>query len=414
MMIEICLKRARQLITLSACFGCLLIYIDSYGQTPNHSTLRPMRDVLETAYQRAPERIDANGRRAVIQAKYQQFQDFFSGPSSAKLAQREGSRSGPNQASETEWVLSAPLWHLRQRHEGIQLTEFEQSVAQLWELLTRLQLLKAIRDVHRNLLLTEAEVEISRANAKAYQSLLEDVERRVLAGDLAPADKLAAKSSVLEALSKVKESEQVLQNHSNAWFQLTGSHERPEVENFHQQPELRLDQHIAWQYSQAQIALAERSLAFISEFRQEKPIANVGLRQEKSSGNSHQSIMASITVPIGGESKQRSLIAEARAQRDLRVGEHLRLERQLHAEFERTVRNAENAKVLLAIEQERATVLHQRSTLVEKAFAAGEASLPTLLLALSQTRAVQTQVSRRAVELRLSMAQLSQAAGVLP
>jgi hypothetical protein len=108
------------------------------------------------------------------------------------------------------------------------------------------------------------------------------------------------------------------------------------------------------------------------------------------------------------------LIAEARAQRDLRVGEHLRLERQLHAEFERTVRNAENAKVLLAIEQERATVLHQRSTLVEKAFAAGEASLPTLLLALSQTRAVQTQVSRRAVELRLSMAQMSQAAGVLP
>jgi cobalt-zinc-cadmium efflux system outer membrane protein len=311
-------------------------------------------------------------------------------------------------------VLSAPLWHLRQRHEGIQLTEFEQSVAQQWELLTRLQLLKAIRDVHRNLLLTEAEVEISRANAKAYQSLLEDVERRVLAGDLAPADKLAAQSSVLEALSKIKESEQVLQNHSNAWFQLTGSHERPEVENFHQQPVLRLDQHIAWQYSQAQIALAERSLAFISEFRQEKPIASVGLRQEKSASNSHQSIMASITVPIGGESKQRILITEARAQRDLRVGEHLRLERQLHAEFERTVRNAENAKDLLAIEQERATVLYQRSTLVEKAFAAGEASLPTLLLALSQTRAAQTQVSRRAVELRLSMAQMSQAAGVLP
>ena len=124
--------------------------------------------------------------------------------------------------------------------------------------------------------------------------------------------------------------------------------------------------------------------------------------------------MASITVPIGGESKQRSLITEARAQRDLRVGEHLRLERQLHAEFERTVRNAENAKDLLAIEQERATVLHQRSTLIEKAFAAGEASLPTLLIALSQTRTAQTQVSRRAVELRLSMAQMSQAAGVLP
>jgi outer membrane protein, heavy metal efflux system len=73
-----------------------------------------------------------------------------------------------------------------------------------------------------------------------------------------------------------------------------------------------------------------------------------------------------------------------------------------------------SAQAQLDAETERARLLRERATLIDKSFRAGETPLPDLLRALAAASEADSAVARQTAALGLARARLQQAFGLLP
>ena len=140
------------------------------------------------------------------------------------------------------------------------------------------------------------------------------------------------------------------------------------------------------------------------------------MRQERpGSGQARQNTVAlSLRVPFGTDTHSQPAIAAALAEQDLALVTQERIRRQLTADLELARRQLDRSEAQVAAGQEQATLLRERTNLLNHAFQAGESPLPELLRAMGASAQAEIASARQQAALAQARARLQQALGVMP
>ncbi|MDM4765403.1 TolC family protein [Pelomonas sp. SE-A7] len=391
------------------CAAWLLALGATAGSANAGSTLA---QALDAAWQRSLEAAEAQGRERRVQAEQQLASSWLAAPPSASLSQLEG-RGGASSQRETEIGLALPIWRPGQREANGLAAQAERDLARAAEQAARLRLAGQLREQAAKLKLLESDAHQAQLQRELLDRLAADVQRRVAAGDLAPADGLAARAEALAAAGAQREAELQLATQRSHWQLLTGQLQAPDPEDAERpaaapHPEQAL--------AEAAVARAGQRLAQVRSQRMAAPELGVGLRQERPGGGQagQHSVQLSLRIPFGSEAHSQPQQAAALAEQDLALAQRERLRLQLQADQLLAREALRTAQGQAALEAERAGLLRQRAQWLDQSFKAGETALPELLRALAAAAQAEAAATRQQAALGLARARLLQSLGVLP
>jgi outer membrane protein, heavy metal efflux system len=376
-----------------------------------------LAQAVEAAWQRSVEAAQSQGQQRQARADQAVAGSWLSAPPALQLSQREGRGNAADGQRETEIGVALPLWRIGTRATAGQAAQSELDWSTAAEQAARLRLAGQVREALGQLSGLEAEQRLAELQSQLLGRLAEDVDRRVKAGDLAPADAMATRAEWLSSQAQVAEARQKLRTQQSQWQLLTGlavpAQDQPSatVAAFdlgESHPELQL--------AARAVERAQRKLAMAQAQRGDGPELGVNLRQERpGQGNpTLNSVGVALRLPFGTETHAQPRIAAALSEVDLTLTQQQRTRDRLAAELELARGQLQGAEAQARLEAQRAALLSERAGHIDKAFKAGESPLPELLRALSAAAQAEAASERQQAHLRLAQARLQQAQGLLP
>nr|WP_246295104.1 TolC family protein [Schlegelella koreensis] len=384
----------------------------SLAQTtlPGEPAAIALAQAVDAAWERAAAAADARGREQVALARQAAASGLTPQAPSVDLARRNG-RSGAN---ETELGVVAPFWTPGRRSALGAAAAAELDVARAAQHVGRWRVAGEVREAAWSRALHQADLAAAQEQLRVLQSLSADVDRRVLAGDLARADALVARAEVLGAEALLAEMQQRVAAATTKLTVLTGLanpvdlSEPDRSASPAEHPELVLAR-LEGERTRAQLESLRRS-------RRDPPEVAVSWRQERSGGaqGRQDSVGVALRIPFGTDARSGPLEAAALSELEvLRVQTERLTERQ--AADVRTAREGfETAQQQVAGEQTRAALLRERAQLLDKSFRAGETALPDLLRALATAAQADAALARQRAAVGAARARLNQSLGVTP
>lgn len=384
---------------------------------------------VEMTWQRAVRSKEINGYIRQVRAELAQAEKAWAAPLSLELSYRDDRWQTNVGDKEYEVSLSWPLWLPGQRTAHIEVSETEQQLAEMAVTAGRLYFAGIVLQQAWALNLVQVEVRFAEAQRDLLMVLSEDVQRRVVAGELAQADVLLAKAELLSATSSLMTAQQNMRQQQLQWQTLTGLTHWPglltqdgvallkndSVLAKHDILPAALAGHPEIQLAGLQLQLAEKRLELTGKTRSSAPELLLSLRQESTAfeNASVRSVGIGVRVPFGDAAAKRTRQAEALTELDMAQLNLQRLQEQLNAGFTVARANVQQHKQRLMVETERARLLQQYLVLAERSFQSGESALPELLRHRLAAVAAETSVIRQQAALGLAYAQLQQASGIL-
>lgn len=374
-----------------------------------------LSQALDAAWQRSLEASEASGQQRRAQADQATAGAWLAAAPSLEVSQREGRRNSDSR--ETEVSVALPLWRPGQRDKAGQAAQAEQDWAAAAGQAARLRLAGVVRESAGALRAQESEVQLTSLQRQLLQRLSDDVARRVKAGDLAPADALAARADLAEAEAQGAEAQQRLQAQRSHWQLLTGLALSPESASGQAaSPQAALDEHPELRLAGQALERARRRVALVQAQRGDAPELGLSVRQERPGQGiaTQHTVALGLRIPFGTETHSQPRLATALAEQDLAQTMEQRTRARLSAELELAQSQLSSNTAQARFAQERAALLRERATLIDKSFKAGETPLPELLRAFNAAALAETAAARQQAALSLAQARLQQAAGLLP
>lgn len=378
-----------------------------------------LRQALDAAWSRAVEAAESRGWQDRARAEQAVMQGWLAGPPAASFSQREGLAGTPPGHRESALGVALPLWRPGERAAGEAAAQAQGAWAEAWTQAQRLRLAGQLRETAAAVRLAEVELGQAERQVSFLRELTDDVVRREQAGDLAPADTLAARAELLAAQAQVRAAQQTLQTQQATWRWLTGLDAVPappapatgagtaaEVPESH--PDLAL--------AALAVQLAQRRLDRALAQRPGTPEVTVGMRQEQpGAGAAAQgSVVLGLRWPVGGERYQQPRIAAERSELAQAEARAQRTRERLAADLRLAASQSRASQLQLEAARERAALLAQRARWIERAFRAGESPLPELLRAWAAAAAAEAAQAREQVAQALATARHQHALGELP
>jgi outer membrane protein, heavy metal efflux system len=367
---------------------------------------------LDAAWQRAQEAAERRGQLQRAQAERSAAGQPWAAPPAIELDHRSGRSPGSGSARESEIGLVWPLWLPGQRQSRVGAAEADIAAAQQGLEAARWRLAGELQQAALAVAAHEADLREGEVQVRLLQTLAEDVERRVRAGDLARADAMAARAELLQAQVQQQDSAQRLQQARERWQLLTGWSAVPPVPPG--PAAAPPGEHPEVAAASANVERARRRLARAERSRRDPPEAGVRLRRETDGTGSASSVGVSLRVPFATGPANASALAQARSDLDLALAEEQRARERVALETASARQQVDSASRQLEAERARATLLRHRADLIDKSFRTGETALPELLRALGAASQADAGVVRQQAALRQAQARLSQSLGATP
>jgi outer membrane protein TolC len=380
-----------------------------------------LRQAVDSAWLRSVEAIEASGQVEVARAESQVFQNWFAAPLSLAITQREPftAVAGGDRETSLGWVV--PLWRSTYRQAGEVASAAQVELRQLAESVLRLHLAGQVRSLASSARIADIELNESRRQTANLAQIAADVRRRVDAGDLAAADRMAAEAEWLASQIQLDSVEAVWKARRSAWRLLTGLPGLPESDPAEVSIDPSHDEGLLAKHPEKLLSLARVEWARRSvDLAQLKPAAppelGLGLRQDqpRNGGESRHSVAVSIRIPIGGEPFLKPGVTGAIAARGTAEAQVARTADRLASELTLARNRLASEASQLRSAQQRAELLAERARLVEKSFRAGESSLIELLRALALQGESALALARRQEFFNFARLQINQAVGVMP
>lgn len=380
------------------------------------SAVRPtLSQALDAAWQRSLEATETSGQQRRAQADQAAAGAWLAAAPSLEVSQREGRRNSDSR--ETEIGVALPLWRPGQRDKAGQAAQAESNWAASAEQAARLRLAGAVREAAGAMQAQESEVRLTSLQRQLLQRLADDVARRVKAGDLAPADALAARADLADAEAQDAEAQQRLQAQRSHWQLLTGLALAPDSASGQAAAtQATLDDHPELRLAGQALERARRRVALVQAQRGDAPELGLSVRQERPGQGiaTQHTVALGLRIPFGTDTHTQPRLAAALADQDLAQTIEQRTRARLSVELELAQSQLSSNTAQARLAQERAALLRERANLIDKSFKAGETPLPELLRALNAAALAETSAARQQAALSLAQARLQQAAGLLP
>ncbi len=340
-------------------------------------------------------------------------------PPSLNVAQREGVSAATRGERETEIGVSLPLWRWDQRARSQASASAEAAWAHASQQVARWQVAGLVREAAARVRLAQADLSQVNAQQQLLSKLAEDVARRVRAGDLAPADELAARAELLGWEAQTSQARWSLQAELSEWQTLTGLSALPLAEPVATPVPVKAQEnisaHIAVQLANLAVELARARVASASQLAEASPELGVSWRQERANlGGAQSSVALSMKLPLGTAKYLQPQLAAALAAEETALAEQAQTQRHLSAQLELAQAQWASTQAQATSEQERARLLRQRGQWLQRSFSAGETSLPDLLRALTAAAQAEAASARQQAALTQAWARLQHAQGLMP
>lgn len=375
-----------------------------------------MKQAFEAAWLRSPAATEAQGRLQKAAAEQLAASSRVPAPWAVSLSQREGLAGAPAGSRETELGWAVPLWRPGQRATGLQANEAERLLAEAYEQVLRLRLAGELREAAGAVQLALVELAQAESHTDTLLQLFLDVERRVKAGDLAPADALQARAQWLGAQAQAQAHTHVLQSKRADWLTLTGLEQVPVDASSANLAQALTQTHPESQVAQAALESAAQNVRLVESAGLGSPELNVGLRKDipGQGASAQHSIVVGVRMPLGGRVHRQPAIASALAQLELARTQAQRTRERLTVQLGLAALQVQTSQHQLGIEREREALLAQRALFIEKSFKAGESSLPDLLRAMAAAAEANSARARQTAALDVARARFEQSLGNLP
>ena len=383
-----------------------------WAQQPTAADAVSWPQALDAAWQRSRERAEGRGQLERAEAARTAAGVPWAAPPTLELDHRAGRSAASGTQRESEVGVSVPVWLPGQRQSRTQAAEAEVQAAQRSLEAARLRLAAELQQAALSVAAQQAEARQAELETRLMQSLTEDVERRVRAGDLARADAMAARAEWLQAQADQQAAAQRLQQARDRWQLLTGLRGIPPVQA--QAPTAVPGEHPELSAAAARVEHARRQLQLADRSRRDPPEVGVRVRRDADNSGASNSVGVSLRIPMSLAGLSAPVLAQARGELELALNEEQRTRDRLQLAAQAARLQVDSAVQQLEVERARAALLRERAGLIDKSFRAGESALPDLLRALAAAAQADAAVLRQQATLNQAQARLSQSLGILP
>lgn len=377
-----------------------------------------LQAAVESAWQRALGARESEAERRRAQAERDAARRPWAAPPALEILQRDDRLQSNAGRRETEMAVTWPLWLPGQRAANHAAAQSAVDRADTAQRAARLQVAGSVREAAWRLIAERAERDQLAGQVDVLRKLLDDVERRVRAGDLARADALAARAELLAASAQAADAEQRIEQARIRWHELTGIEAAPEPGTIAEPGDASSVQseHPELVAAAGSVEHARRRLVLVRASSRDAPELKLGMRQDVSGGveGTHNSLAVGIRVPFGTGDRNRPLEVAALGELDVAQRFEQRLRDRIRADIAAARAALQAASNQRDVEKERTQLLRERAGLLERAFRAGETALPELLRALGASSQAQGAAARQEVSVGYARARLQQAIGILP
>jgi cobalt-zinc-cadmium efflux system outer membrane protein len=392
-------------------------------------------ELVAAAWARSGLETLEQARGAELDARASALRSPFAGPPSIGLDVRRdlprpialpGTEvSAERGRNEIEPAIAAPLWLPGQRDAQRGVIERERAQRSAGLRLARLALAGEVREAAWALSAAAIERRVQQAREASAALLEADVGRRVEAGDLAPVDRLAARTERLAALGALREAEAREREAASRLRTITGLEGAGELVESPREgaqaesllPDAQaLERHPVLAVAREALDTARARLDAARASRRDAPTLSAAARFDRDAygGDYRNSVRIGIVVPLDTEARNAPRLAAAGvelAEAELAL---LRAQREQAAQLERARLGLDASRAAVALDLERAATAGAAQQALERAFRAGERALPDVLRARQTALDAELAAALAKAREGLALARLNQALGVEP
>lgn len=388
---------------------------------------------VDDAWLRSPGGRALAARRAQWQASRDVAGSWLAEAPAVTLSNRSDRWQANRGRREWEAELELPLRLPEVRGATQAAVQAQGDAAQARWVADRLALAGEVREAAWALRLADVEAQAARLRVEDAQALARDVARRVAAGELARLDAHRADAAVPQAQAALARAEAALLRARAAYQALTG-HAEPPLDT---EPPLAdagmadmpppapaatasgpggPGDHPLLHAARLAVRRARAELALADAENRDAPALIVGLSRERDAFSEPSATTTRIGVrwPLALESRNRASSTAARAELAQAEAEADALLARLSAEARAAQAEHAQARRVQQLARTQAQQTAQAQALVARAFAMGEADLPTRLRADAEHQQALLESRRAELEAGRALSRLRQALGLLP
>lgn len=322
---------------------------------------------------------------------------------------------------EIELGIVAPVWLWGERNGAQNLAYAEAEMARLTTALQKLELAQQVRQAYWNTIAGYIDVEIAQLRLTGTQRLLNDVEQRVTAGDLAPVDQLQVHALHAQAKAELGTAVSNVSLLAAEFTALTGlpanglkGSESEGMLALQGTPDLSEHPALLRARQRVSVAQLKGELASI----QSRPNMELGLAVVSDKAGfaapEEKSLMIGTRIPLGSSAKHQSRVLTTQADELAAQASLRKMEGSLKAKAQATASSVNLFEELKKTAEERAKASQEALALIQKSFELGETDLPTLLRFEQQAFEAKRLARKATVEHAAKVSDYKQALGILP
>jgi cobalt-zinc-cadmium efflux system outer membrane protein len=405
----------------SIVFGFAFLATSAVAQTVSQPP--SLRQAVDAAWQASHQSRSLDNRRKELAAKEKAAGSWLSGEPVAGIAHRTDWLNRNEGFREYEAEIELPLWNPRvrtaaQADVSAQRLGFDAQFA-----LARLKLTGELRALAASAAMAQVELDLNKRKLLDANVLMQDLNRRVKAGENARVDGLQAQLLVQQAQTALAHAESQLTRLQNQWRSLTGlamvaSLNEPLASSAANEATAASvsPDHPALRQAQAQVSIAQAKLALTAADQRDPMALGLGIARERGSfGVTNETkLRIALRIPLGGDNRNEARDAAARAELDTAQAELDALQRQLPTEVAAATADLRAARFAQTAATERVRLSTEVQILITKSWRLGDGDLPARLRAENEQFEASLSLARAAIDVQRAIANLNQAHGVFP
>ena len=410
-------RRMRQ----TAASGLAFLAVSALAQPA--VSIPTLKQALDAAWQAGSQSRSLDNRRSELAAREKAASSWISGEPVAGIAHRTDRLNKNEGFREYEAEVELPLWNPGVRNAAQADVSARRIGFDGQFQLAKLKLAGELRTLSASIATAQVELDLNKRKLLDANALTQDLSRRVKAGENARVDGL--QSQMLEQLAQaaIALAESQLSRYQSQWRSLTGiSTVSPPDELLASSLSGQSDaaplpaDHPALRSAQAQVGSAQAKLALANADKRDPMSVGLGVARERANfaGANETKLRIGLRIPLGGDNRNATRQAAARAELDTAQADLDAAQRQLPFEIAAANADLRAARSAQSAARERVRLSTEVQTLVTKSWRLGESDLPTRLRADNEQFEASLSFAKASIDVQRAIANLNQAHGILP
>ena len=401
---------------------CLLFSATAFAEQDEHdhdlqiSAQLSLHDLVEKTIARYPDSALLAAKQIEIDAKNKRANGILPAAPAIGLLNRNDLITSNRGEREWEAELELPVWLPGQRAAREAIARDAALGLVDARATLNLQVAGMVRDALWDIAMMTHQATLAKSRHQTSLALVNDVEKRVKAGDLPKTDIMLAQNEAYQAETFLLRAEAEVKHAQFRYILLTGSRTAPEAFSEQQVKTSLNDNHPALRDASKKLLIADDERTLVKVERRENPTVSFNARSQRGpfDNQANESLGLKLRIPFETETHSAPLVANAEMNYAKNQAESQHLRYTLEAAFHEAEHNLEVTTAELAITTKQHANAQESLRLAKKSFALGETDLVSLLRVQASAYEAERAMKQRQIQLQWDTAHYNQAAGEMP